>query len=255
VIKISVSYSFEESEYIEDNWGKVSINGIAKSLNRSIGGILNKKGRLGLGPFLESGEYITINQFFLAIGRTGGNDYALKCWVKKGFPLKTKKVVNYGFKIVYLDDFWKWAEEYRMCIDFNKFKKNALGAEPEWVNDQRNADIAFSKYKVTPWATKEDNHLKSLLKLYKYTYSQLSKSLYRTEGAIKRRMVDLYIKERPLKENCHSIWTNGQVETTISMYNKGYKSNVISEYIDKSAQAISGKVERLILAGVLIKWK
>jgi len=38
------------------------------------------------------------------------------------------------------------------------------------------------------------------------------------------------------------------------MYQKGYRSTVISEYIDKSSQAINGKTERLIKANLLIKW-
>lgn len=251
----SASYSSEELDYIEDNWGKVSIVGIAKKLNRSVGAILNKKGRLGLGSFLDCGEYVTVHQLFLAMGRTGGDDYTLNKWVKKGFPLKSKKVLEYGFKIVYLNDFWKWAKEYRTCIDFNKFKENALGAEPAWVKEQRTADIAFSKYKGTPWTTKEDNHLKSLLKLYKYTYKALSISMSRTEGAIKRRMLDLNIKERPLREFCHSTWSSEQIKIVIEMYYKGYKNDVIKDYVDKSALAIGGKIERLIKDGVITKWK
>lgn len=256
MIKIGVlNYSPYEINYIQDNWGVVSLGHIAKTLNRPISGLINKKGRMQLGPFLENGGYITVHQLFLAIGRTGGNDYTFKKWVKTGFPVKRKKVHECSFNVIYLDDFWKWAKEYRMHIDFNKFKKNVLGEEPAWVKDQREADIAFSKYKITPWTRAEDNHLKSLLKLYKYTYKELSKSMFRTEGSIKRRLVDLGIMERPLRENPHSVWSQEQIETVVSMYSKGYRSEIIKDYIDKSGQAINGKIERLILAGVLTKWK
>lgn len=251
----ALNYNSYDTEYIEDNWGAVSLEHMAKKLNRPVGGLTDKLGRMKLGAFLENGDYITVHQLFLTIGRCGGNDYTLKKWLKKGFPVKRKKVHSCSFNIIYLKDFWEWAKVYRMHIDFNKFKRLALGAEPEWVKDQRNADIAFSKYKLIPWSLTEDNHLKSLLKLYKYTYPQLSTSMSRTEGAIKRRMVDLCIMERPLRESPHGIWSPEQIETVITMYNKGYRSTVISEYIDKSEQAINGKTERLILTGVLIKWK
>ena len=251
----TVHYNSKDSQYLEDNWGTMPVAAIAKKLNRPIGGILNKKGRLGLGSYLENGEYISVNRFFRAIGRDASYTDTLNFWVKKGFPLKSKKIIKGNFKIIYLDDFWKWAKEYRRYIDFNKFKENSLGAEPLWVREQRRADIAFSIYKVTPWTNAEDNHLKSLLKLYKYNYKELSLSISRTEGAIKRRVLELNIKERPLREDSHSIWTDEQVKIAIEMYSSGYRSEVIKKYIDKSGQAIGGKIERLIKDGFLVKWK
>lgn len=251
----TLNYSSEESQYIEDNWGTISIKTIAKNLNRSAAGIINKKGRLGLGSFLENGEYITVNQFFKAIGRNGGWTYTIKQMMDKGFPVKKKRVLANSFKVIYLNDFWKWAKEYRMHINFNKFKENVLGEEPSWVKDQRKADIEFARYKVTPWTSGEDSQLESLLKLYKYTYPQLSKAIRRTEGAIKRRCVDLNIKERPLRESPHGIWTSEQVAIVIKMYQMGYRGVVIRDYVNKSEQAVNGKIERLIINNSLSKRK
>jgi len=247
-------YGSEEAQYIEDNWGVKSISTIAKNLNRSINSIINKKTRMGLGAFLENGEYITVNQFLKAIGRPGSISYTLNLWAKKGFPVRTKKVLNNSFRVVYINEFWKWAEKYRTHIDFSKLEKNVLGLEPEWVEEQRKADEKFARYRVTPWTLEEDMKLKDLLKLYKYTYKELSLTFMRTEGAIKKRMVDLEIKERPLREPPHGIWTDEEVNIIIDMYNKGYKSEVIKEYINKSGQAINGKIERLIRDKILKKW-
>jgi len=252
---VSASYSLAETEYLEDNWGKVSIIGMAKKLDRSVGAILSKKGRLGLGPFLESGEYITLHQFFLAIGRAGNDEDTINKWLENGFPLKSKKILDYRFKIVYINEFWKWAKEYRTHIDFNKFKENALGAEPPWVKGQRTADVLFSKYKRREWSTKEDITLKNLLKLYKYNYKELSIAISRTEGAIKRRMVGLNIKERPLRESCGCTWSVEQIKIVTELYYKGYRNDVIKNYVDKSGEAIRGKIERLIKDEVITKWK
>lgn len=251
------SYYFtpEEIEYLENSWGRVSIDRIASNLNRTANSIMLKSRRLGLGSFLKSGTYITVHQLLIAIGRRGDSDELVKQWVKKGFPLKKRKVRARSFNIVYLDDFWKWAKEYRMHIDFSKFKENALGPEPEWVKEQRKADIAFAKYKTTPWTAEEDNKLKSLLKLYRYTYKQLSAELLRTEGAIKRRLCDLGIKERPLREDPHGVWAEEEVNILVDMYNRGYRSAVIKEYISKSELATNSKIERLIRDGKLTKRK
>lgn len=252
---VKSSFSSSEVQYIENNWGIKPIIAIAKNLNRSVNSILSKKNHLQLGPFLDNGTYITINQFFEAIGRKAGTSYTLEAWIKKGFPVKNKTVLNNSFKVIYLDDFWIWAKEYHMHIDFSKFKANALGKEPKWVKTQRKADIAFSKYKVTPWTREEDGQLRGLLKLYKYTYRELSTQILRTEGAIKRRIRDLGIKDWPLREAPNSIWSKEEIDIVVDMYNKGYKNDVIKEYINKSAQSIGGKVERLIKDGFLIKHK
>lgn len=249
------AYSAAELDILEDKWGTISVTGIAALLKRPLTGIMNKKGRMGLGSFLSNGEYVTVNQLFIAMGRTNGASYTIDKWIKMGFPYKDKKVINSKFKIIHLEEFWKWAEEYRMHINFDKFKENALGAEPTWVKDQRRADVEFAKYKPTPWTTREDNQLKNLLKTYRYTYSELSRQILRTEGAIKKRYKYLKIMDWPIRKDPHGIWTDLQINTVIEMYKKGYRSTVIKEYIDKSEQAIGGKIERLIREGRLTKWK
>lgn len=43
--------------------------------------------------------------------------------------------MNNTFKIIYLDEFWKWAEKNRSFLDFSKMEPLALGKEPGWVNE------------------------------------------------------------------------------------------------------------------------
>lgn len=251
--RVKKNWSEEEVNFLLSNWGSKSIPCIAEKLDRTVNSILNKKGKLELGAFLESGEYVTVNQFFKAIGRNGCWTYTLNQWKDKGFPVKTKKVKNNSFKVIYINDFWEWADKHRMLINFAKFEKNILGKEPEWVYWQRRADIEFAKYKVTPWTKEEDEKFISLLKLYKYTYRDLSIELRRTEGGIKRRITELSLTMWPLREHPHGVWTDEQIATVIDMYNKGYRSAVIKEYINKSEQAINGKIERLVADGLLEK--
>lgn len=250
---MSATWQKENVDYLLDNWGIVSVSRLSQILNRTETAVTIKAHKLGLGAFLDNGEYITVNQFFKAIGRNGALTYTLMQWTKKGFPVKRKKVRNYSFKVVYLNDFWEWAKKYRTIIDFSKFEKNVLGLEPSWVKEQRKADIEFSKYKVNPWTKEEDNLLKSLLKKYKYTYKEISMQVLRTEGAIKRRINDLCLDTWPIREPPHGIWIDKQITIVVDMYNKGYKNDVIKEYIDKSAMAIGGKIERLIRDGILEK--
>lgn len=233
----------EEKQYLQDNWGTLSKQTIAKNLNRSVDSIDVMKYRLGLGTFLENGDYITWNQFQKVIGTTSSS-YKSKSWINnRSFPLHMKKVGKCSFKIVYIDEFWKWAEKNKDLLDFSKIEKNILGIEPEWVADKRRHDFEKSrKYITTPWTKSEDEKLKYLLKQHKYSYMELSKMLRRTNGAIQRRIIDLGLKERPVKADNHTKWTEEERNLLIDLILAGYGYEYISEHIHRSAKAIRGRV-------------
>jgi hypothetical protein len=238
------NWTKEEDSYLMDNWGKKSLGSIAKNLNRSESGVKIKVVRLGLGAFLDAGEYISFNQLSIALGRGTASSYTITSWVKnRNFPLKYKTVNNCRFRVVYLDDFWKWAEQNRTFIDFSKVEENILGAEPSWVKEQRKADQKkAAAYKLTPWTHAEDTELKRLLKKYRYSYFDLSQKLGRTCGAIQRRICDLGLKERPIKADNTIKWTPEELEQLASLIKSGTPYPLMSEVISKSEKAIRGKV-------------
>ncbi|MDU6263766.1 MAG: hypothetical protein E6600_04620 [Anaerocolumna aminovalerica] len=234
----------EDSDYLSDKWGTVSLKSIAKKLNRTENAILLKVQRLGLGAFLESGEYVTWNQFLYALGIQGGYKYKAISWIKnRGFPIHTKRVHKDSFKVVYIEEFWKWAVKNKDFLDFSKFEENALGKEPEWVKTKRKHDFIKSKsYKTVPWTKTEDLKLKKLLKDYRYTYLELSRILQRTTGAIQRRICELGLKERPLKADNHVKWTDEEFETLYQLIDDGFGYEYMQDIIGKSAKAIRGRV-------------
>ncbi len=238
------TWTKEEVEYLEDKWGTISIPAIAKKLNRSEGAIILKAQKIGLGAFLENGGYITFNQLLYAIGLQGSYSYKQTSWVEnRKFPLKTKKVKDYSFRVVYIDDFWSWAEQNKGFLDFSNFEENALGKEPGWVKEKRRHDWDKKRnYISTPWTIVEDKKLEKLLKEYKYTYIQLSKILRRTNGAIQRRICDLGLKERPLRESPQSTWEGWQLQKLYELIQAGVGYEYMQDEIGKSAKAIRGKV-------------
>lgn len=246
-------WSKKDLEYLMDSWGSVSMATIAKNLGRTKGSVQQKASKLGLGPFLEAGEYVTLNQLLIALRGANQGSYTIKQWIDKGLPVRKKKVKNCSFKVVYLPDFWDWAEMNSTLIDFSRLEKNLLGAEPKWLDDQRRADQEKRFYKLSPWTPAEDQTLIDLLNQYRYTYREISLRLKRTEGAIKRRMIDLGIKARPVRMNNHNPWTRQEVEKLKDLYFKGHSPDTITKYVSgRSAQACRGKIERLIKEGKLM---
>lgn len=243
------NWTKEELDYLQDNWGDVSVKYISTHLNRSLNAINCMKNRIGLGAFLDASEYVTFNQLLLSLGLTGGSGYFMTSWVKnRNFPIKYKKVVDCRFKIVYLQDFWKWAEKNRTSIDWSKVELNSLGEEPSWVKKQREeAYQRKMKVKTTDWTKAEDKYLHDLLKQFKYYCSDLSKKLQRSEGAIQRRILDLGLKERPLKADNHIKWTDEEYQLLGVMIKQRLSYETMSERIGKSVKAIRGRVYAMYL--------
>lgn len=237
-------WSQGDIDYLSDKWGTVSLKSIAKKLNRSENAVLLKVQRLELGAFLESGEYVTWNQFLIALGIQGGSGYKQISWVQnRTFPLKNKKVRNCSFKVVYVEDFWIWAEQNKDFLDFSKFEENALGKEPAWVKSKRKHDFIKNKaYKNTPWTKTEEAKLEKLLKDFNYTYLDLSRIFQRSTGAIQRRICDLNLKERPLKADNHVKWTDSEYEILYRLIDDGFGYEYMQDVIGKSAKAIRGRV-------------
>lgn len=242
------NWTNEELEYLENQWGMKSIPAIAKNLNRSVWAIKNKVQEIGLSSFLQSGDYLTLNQLLIAVtGSENSYSYRIESWVKRRkLPVHTKKVDKCSFKVVFIDEFWEWAEKNRDFLDFSKMEPLILGIEPKWVEEQRKNDILRNrKIKTTPWTKAEDNKLKYLLDKKIYGYSEISERLNRSCGAIQRRCVDLEIKSRPVRAENHgesAKWTEDKWNAVVTGIKDGECYAVIGERIGKSEKAVRGKV-------------
>ena len=238
----------EEEDYLMEKWGQISVPAIAKKLNRTTNAVKVRAQRLGLGAVLIAGEYVTLNQLLLAV--TGGSSsygYKMKSWVEnRGFPILTKRVNQNSFRVVHLDEFWKWAEQHRSFIDFSKMEPLALGEEPAWVAEQRKKDFqAFALQRKDPWTPDEDARLKMLLQQHRYGYAELSDMLRRSAGAIQRRCNDLGLKERPVKADNHgssAAWTQTDFDVLADGIRKGDSYTAIGKALGKSEKAVRGKV-------------
>ena len=133
----------EEEAYLQDKWGTLSVSTIAKSLGRSIDAVIVRSQRLGLGSHLASDVRISVNQLMLALYQadTGSTGYTMHKLIREGLPVKTHKVKTKSFRVIDIDEFWKWAEDHKEFLDFSKFEEYSLGKEPDWVKVKRKADF------------------------------------------------------------------------------------------------------------------
>ncbi len=241
-------WTAEEESYLCENWGTVPVKTMCKALNRSEASIITRKQKLGLKGFLDSGDYITMHQLIAALGYGSSSDgYKLKSWVKnRGFPMRTKLVNEKRVRVVYLEEFWAWAEKNRSFLDFSKMEPLTLGAEPDWVPEQRRKDYrSCSLQRKDRWTPDEDSRLLMLLKKQKYGYAELSEMLHRSAGAIQRRCCALGVKDRPVrvaagaKEN---EWTEEDFQALAEGIRRGDSYIAIGKAVGRSEKAVRGKV-------------
>lgn len=238
------NWNAAEEEYLSENWGRVTISTIAKRLNRTETAVTIRARKLGLGAFLDSGDYVTLNQLVIAVtGSKKSYSYKIKSWVeKRGLPVHMKKALAHTWRVVYLDEFWVWAEKNRAFLDFSKMEPLALGAEPEWVAEQRRKDFqAFAVQRKDPWTPEEDSRLKALLEQQRYGYAELSEVLHRSAGAIQRRCTDLGLKNRPVKADNHgsaAVWTQEDFDKLADGIRRGDSYTLIGKALGKSEKAI-----------------
>lgn len=245
-------WTASDEAYLSEFWGIKSRTAIASHLGRTETAVQNRVQVLGLGAFFENGDYVTLNQVYRALRGRNLSNYQKKSWEKnRGLPVHIKRISEKRVQVVYLDEFWKWAEENRSFIDFSKMEPYILGEEPGWVAEQRKKDFhSCSLQKKTPWTPAEDEKLKRLLAQQKYGWAELSKMLCRTEGAIQRRCTDLKIMDRPVKADTHgasSVWTDEMYERVADGIRNGDSYSLIGECIGKSEKAVRGKVYYMYL--------
>ena len=235
----------KEEAYLQDKWGTVSIKGLAKALGRSENAVVVRAQRLGCGAHLAGDTRISLNQLMLAIYGKNMLGYTSDKLIRYGLPVKWHVVKKNRFRVIDIDAFWKWAEDNKSILDFSRFEKYSLGAEPEWVDIKRKAD--FEKLQKhgehnAAWTSAEDNKLRHLLDKGTYTYTDLARELRHSEGAVKRRILDLKIDKRPVRVPSRK-WTEEEIETLCKMVDQGYDFTLIAEKL--TALATRGKYERL----------
>lgn len=199
----------EEITFLENSWGTKTLPMLSKQLNRSITAIKRKATRLQLGPWLTSGDYITLNQLWKTLGLGNGNFGRTISWIdKRNFPVKYKNCNRKNTRVVYIEDFWIWAKDNLDIVNLAGLEPLALGEEPDWVEDKRNQDkMKNLTVQNSNWTTYEDNKLIDMLKTYRYTTRQIASDLHRTEQAVIQRIKNLKLKYRPVPEDRHNKWT------------------------------------------------
>ncbi len=245
--KIRRHWSPENISFLEDNWGILTIPGIAKKLGRSIPAVKLKASRMRLGRHLHGSCLVSVNQLFRSVYGYDIPNYFYKKLESTGFPFVLRRSIKKRFRMVDIPCFWEWLEKNPTQISIAKLVPGDLGAEPPWATEKRTADIYRAKLKTkgnVPWSRNEDERLKMYLSLRRYSYSDLSGLLFRTENAIRRRIDTLGLRQRPVRSTSRP-WSLADLEKIMELNAKGYGNDQIGLMVNRTANSVRGKIDAL----------
>jgi transposase len=196
-------WSSEEVAYLEEKWGIIPIENIAKKLGRTKNGILLKAHKIGLREqVIANGEYLTPKNISSLLGvgiRTIYN------WMYKGYlkhrklkinSVKKYQVTIYNFKIFLEHHQDKWdtrtADLKFINTCFITLREKGSLEIPEWLIRK----IEWDKQKKVgssrkQWTIKEEMVLRSLInggKSCKEIAALLNRSFYSVQGKITSRV-------------------------------------------------------------------
>lgn len=243
-------WTLEEFRFLKDNWGKMSKKEIAEALNRSMASVGVKAHRIGLKNYYVYSEEITLNQLHRIIYKANMHSSDVGAvWESYQMPFdRTIACKTAAFRTIKISDFLQWLEQNKRVINLYLTEEGCFGVdEPEWLKEKRIADKKAAEYGPhnREWTAEEEAKLIELVNSQKYGYRDISIALKRTEGAIKRRMLKLKLKKRPLREGTHNMWKDAEIQTVRDLWLKGYQSCIIAEYLPgRSALSINGLLER-----------
>ena len=238
-------WSENETKYLEKSWGKVTIKTISKIVNRTPKAVKNKAYHLGLPHRLAMDDRVPLNQIIIAFyGGVKQGSAIVKRWLDLNVPVKKIRREKSFVYVIDIDEFWKWAKKNKTLINFSRLQENILGPEPGWIKEKRRIDIVYKTKKNEEWTALDEQILVDMLNTFKYDYHEIATRLNRSESSIRKRMIKLGIKQRPLKREARK-WTKKEEETVLAMRNKGYTYEHIGTLIDRSGTSVSWKYNRL----------
>ena len=180
-------WTIDEDNYLEEKWGLMKVEKIAKKLGRGIRAIEHRAITLGLGGVYSTGEALMASE----VAEIVGVYKSTVCnWIEK-YELRARKVCHksqakYQIDLIHLT---KWLEKNQHRWNANKMEEYALGVEPQWLKDKRKADLN-KKSRRSGYTPTEDNIIVTMYK-NDYTFEKIAKETGRTVDMIKHRVKKL----------------------------------------------------------------
>lgn len=170
----------EEIEYLEKNYEKRGVDYIAKKLNRSHNSIKRKAQNMGLNAYVCEELHVKV------IARCFDCDsLVVNRWIDKfDLPCRQIKRGQLLNKTIDTNKFWKWAEQHKDIIPWEKYDMYSILPQPSWVEEIVKNHISRCKNRRKS-ITAHDRRTVVRMKQQGYTYKEIALAIGRTVDSVK----------------------------------------------------------------------
>lgn len=190
---VASNWRVEDLDYLRRNWGRVSLETLAKKLGRTENAIVARAFILKLPPCYTQSEDIPLSEFSRDTGISSVR-ITRTLAVKFDFPIKSKKPgkTRYYF-YVDIERILPWLESHQSLYSAAKIPLYYFGEEPDWLAEKRKADSYLEsetvdgKWKAEHWSEADLRKLKDMVANRK-SQAEIANELGRTEGAVRAKL-------------------------------------------------------------------
>ena len=171
----------EEEEMLMDNWGKLSIETIAKRINRTADAVELKGRRLQLGRQMTAYSSTEVANILGISHRTIYNYMSTGIIEAKKDKTKMKRYVSTEAQIR------KFMREHQDLWDTRKININLYSRKPKWYLEKEKADKEKNIKNMQRWGELEE---KIVVDRYRrgYTYEEIALEVGRTSSAVYKKL-------------------------------------------------------------------
>jgi hypothetical protein len=207
-----------EINYLENNWGKLPADKIAKKLHRTKDAVILKVKRFEIPPASMNANCLCVSQIakLLNVDRHTVAD----SWISK-YNLKSYKIRirgNNRYQIfVKIPDLLNWLEANQDKWRAHKLPKHAFGLEPEWLKEKRRLDFNKKPLQVK-WTDAEVSKLKTFM-VNGVPQKEIARRLDRSLSSVKHKINRLKNTPQATANSLESKQNNNIDSITLSITN------------------------------------
>ena len=174
----------EEEEMLMDNWGKLSIETIAKRINRTVDAVELKGRRLQLGWQMTAYSTTEVSNILGINYRTVYN--YMKTGIIEAKRDKTKMKRYFSTK----EQIMKFMREHQDLWDTRKININLYNQKPKWYLEKEKAD---KEKNIKSMKRYSDLEIKIVIDRYRrgYTYEEIALEVGRTSSSVYKKIRDM----------------------------------------------------------------
>lgn len=247
------NWTKEDKEYLEENWGFISIYTIAKKLNRDATAILAMAENMSLGSCYNASGFLNANIVAKMLGVE--NRTVSRYWIGKcGLKARKRRLIKQYMWFIDMEDLTDWLKDNQDKWDSRRVELYALGQEPDWLKEKRKADMKEPVNKRKFWTSIEEQRVVNYFNQGK-SNKEIASILGRTEYAIQKRVSKLKKEGKLEKDRVVLYWKKEERELLFELERQGLSDKEIAEKLGREDFHISDYRRKLRNKGLYKGYK